>query len=310
MARPTNLDGLPHFFAVAEAGSFTAAAVRLGVSPSAMSQAVRALERRLGTALFNRSTRSVALTEAGARYLQLLNTVMAELPAAQEEVGEAAVRPRGNLRIGAQRAAHMMVVQPILAEFLAAYPDINIEVVIEYGLANVVLDGFDAGIRFGDVVEKDMVGIDVGPLLSAHVLASPTYLAQRGLPEHPRALVHHDCIGYRHMPSGVVERWEFVKGDERLNLSVSGRLIFNDSAALVQAGLDGLGVTYMINGYVDPFIEQGRLVRMLADWSPPISSFRLYYPDRRRMPQKLRVFVDFLKRTRSRVPAKTEAVLR
>jgi DNA-binding transcriptional LysR family regulator len=147
-------------------------------------------------------------------------------------------------------------------------------------------------------------------LLSAHVLASPTYLAQRGLPEHPRALVHHDCIGYRHMPSGVVERWEFVNGDERLNLSVSGRLIFNDSAALVQAALDGLGVTYMINGYVDPFIEQGRLVRMLADWSPPISSFRLYYPDRRRMPQKLRVFVDFLKRTRSRVPAKTEAVLR
>jgi DNA-binding transcriptional LysR family regulator len=309
MAGALNLDGIPHFLAVAETGSFTAAAARFGVSPSAVSQAVRLLEHRLGTALFNRSTRSVALTEAGARYLELVTPAIAELAAAQDEIGEAAVRPRGKLRIIAQRAAHMMVVQPLLGEFLAAYPEIDVEVVIDFGVNDMVMEGFDAGIRFGDIVEKDMVGIDIGPALSAHVLASPSYLSARDMPAHPNDLLRHDCIGYRVMPSGLIERWEFVKGNERLNLAITGRLIFNDSASLTQAALDGLGITYMINGYVDRFIDQGRLVRLLEPWSPDLARFRLYYPDRRRVPPKLRAFIDFLQRHGRRAKAITEVVL-
>jgi len=155
--------------------------------------------------------------------------------------------------------------------------------------------GFDAGIRFGDRVERDMVGIKVGPAISAHVVAAPDYLARRGRPIVPHDLLEHDCIGFRHSTSGQIERWAFSKEGEHLEFGVKGRLILNDSAALVQAALDGLGVAYMINGYIESFIEQGRLVRLLADWSPSLPGLTLYYADRRRMPRKLRALVDFLR---------------
>lgn len=300
MAQPISLDGIVHFMTVAETGSFTAAGVRLGISPSAVSQAVRALEARLGIALFSRSTRSVALTEAGMRYLDMVAPAMADLAAAADKVGEAALRPSGKLRLNAQRAAHIMILQPILPSFLEAYPEIDVEVVIDYRTPDLVLERFDAGIRFGDIIDKDMIGIAVGPALQAHVLASPTYLARYGTPKHPTDLMNHNCIGYRFMPSGLVERWEFMKAGERFDLAVNGRLIFNDSTMLVQAALDGLGVTYMINGYVDRFVEQGRLVRILADWSPPLAGFKLYFPGRHRMQPKLRALIDFLKDQRTR----------
>jgi DNA-binding transcriptional LysR family regulator len=299
MERPISLDGIAHFMTVADTGSFTAAGARLGISPSAVSQAVRALESRLGVVLLSRSTRSVALTEAGARYLGMVAPAMADLAAAQAKVGEGALRPSGKLRLNVQRGAHILILQPILADFLEAYPDIDVEVAIDYRIPDLVSERFDAGIRFGDIIEKDMIGVAVGPAFQAHVLASPAYLAKHGTPEHPTDLMHHDCIGYRFIPSGLVERWEFIKGDERFDLTVNGRLIFNDSMMLVQAALDGLGVTYMVNGYVDQLIGQGRLVRVLADWSPPLAGFKLYFPERHRMQPKLRALIDFLKDRRT-----------
>jgi DNA-binding transcriptional LysR family regulator len=157
-------------------------------------------------------------------------------------------------------------------------------------------------LRFGDIIEKDMIGIAVGPALQAHVLASPAYLAEHGTPEHPTDLMKHNCIRYRFMPSGLIERWEFIKANERFDLTVHGRLIFNDSMMLVQAALDGLGITYMVNGWVDQLIEHGRLVRVLADWSPPLAGFKLYFPERHRTQPKLRALIDFLtdRRTRSK----------
>jgi DNA-binding transcriptional LysR family regulator len=285
---------------VAETGSFKAASVRLGISPSAVSQAIRALEARLGVVLLSRSTRSVALTEAGTRYLDMVRPAMADLAAAQDKVGEAAHRPSGKLRLNVQRGAHILILQPILADFLEAYPDIDVEAVIDFRIPDLVSEHFDAGIRFGDIIEKDMIGVAVGPPLQAYVLASPAYLAKNGTPEHPTDLMNHNCIGYRFMPSGAVERWEFIKGEERFDLTVNGRLIFNDSMMLVQAALDGLGITYMVNGIVDPLIEQGRLVRMLADWSPPLAGFMLYFPERHRMQPKLRALIDFLKDRRAK----------
>ncbi len=299
MPRPISLDGIAHFMTVAETGSFRAAGARLGISPSAVSQAVRALETRLGVVLLSRSTRSVALTEAGARYLDRVAPAMADLTAAQDEVGEAALRPSGKLRLNVQRGAHLVILQPILADFLAAYPDIDVECVVDYRIPDLVSERFDAGLRFGDIIEKDMIAVTVGPPLQAHVLASPDYLAKRGSPTHPTDLLHHDCIGYRFMPSGLVERWEFIKGEERFDLTVEGRVIFNDSLMLVQAALDGLGITYMVNGYVDPLIGQGRLVRVLADWSPPLAGFKLYFPERHRLQPKLRALIEFLKARRS-----------
>lgn len=296
--RPPLLDGLPQFLAVAELGSFAAAAHRLGITPSAVSQAVRGLEQRLGARLFNRTTRSVALSEAGARYLERVAPALREIGAAGEEIGDTARRPAGKLRLNVLRAGHMIVLQPILRDFLAAYPEIELEVTVEAGMIDIVREGYDAGIRFGDVVARDMIGVPVGPPLSAHVIASPDYLAAHGTPRHPRDLLDHDCINFRHLPSGMLERWDFSRGGENLSLAVTGRLVFNDSTLLTQAALDGLGIAYMINGYIERFLADGRLVRLLADWSPPIAGFALYYPDRQRVPLKLRALIDFLRRAR------------
>jgi len=295
LLRQDQLDGMAAFLAVAEEKGFSAAAVRLGVSPSAVSQAIRHLEQRLGLQLFNRTTRSVNLTEVGARYLERILPAVRELMAAADDLGAEAEKPAGLLRLNVPRSGYMIALQPVLRQFLAAYPDIRLEIIIESQLIDIVSRGFDAGIRFGDMIEKDMVAVRIGPALSAHIVASPDYLARRGIPRHPRDLLEHECINFRHVTSGQIERWEFQNDDERLELNVGGRLTFNDSAALTQAALDGLGVAYMINGYIDRFIDDGRLVRVLADWSPPLEGLYLYFPDRRGVPPKLRALIDFLR---------------
>ena len=193
----------------------------------------------------------------------------------------------------------MIILQPALPEFLKRYPKISVEVVIENALVDIVGKGFDAGIRFGDLLEKDMIALRIGPPISAHMIASPAYLAKRGTPTHPRDLQDHDCIQFRHVTTGQVERWEFAKDGETLEMVPNGHLIINDSAALVQSALDGLGIAYMINGYIERFLESGELVRVLSDWSPRFDDLHLYYPDRRRVPVKLRVFIDFLRSMRS-----------
>lgn len=292
--RQDQFDGLTAFICVAEETSFTAAAMRLGVSASAVSQAIRALEARLGTPLFNRTTRSVHLTEAGAQYLARIRPAVGEISLAAEELGRGADEPSGLLRITVARSAYMILLQPMLRRFMAAYPAIELEVSINNQLVDIVAGGFDAGIRFGDTVERDMVAVKVGPPIAAHIVAAPDYLGRRGIPRCPDELAGHDCIRLRN-GRGEVERWEFVRDGELFEIAVPGRLILNDFAAMVQAAIDGLGITYMINGYIERFIDDGRLVRLLTDWSPTMSPLTLYYPDRRRVPPKLRALIDFMR---------------
>jgi DNA-binding transcriptional LysR family regulator len=301
------LDGIATFIAVGEEKSFSGAAIKLGVSPSAVSQAIRNLERRVGLALFNRNTRGVSLTEAGEAYFERVAPAVRELALATEEVGAAADRPAGLLRINVARAGQMIVLQPILRRFLDRYPDIRVELSIDNTLVDIVGRGFDAGVRFGDLVERDMVAVKVGPPIAAWILASPDYLQRHGTPRHPRDLTTHDCVSFRHRTSGQIERWSFSKGNESIDLVVGGRLIVNDSAALVQAALDGIGIVYMINGYVERLVEDGRLLRLLADWSPALPGFTLYYASRRRVPAKLRALIDFLRE--EWVPARPESSL-
>ena len=295
--RQDQLDGLVTFVYVAQLSSFSAAASRLGVSPSAVSQVIRGLEQRLGVALFNRTTRSVSLSEAGARYLERVEPAVRELMTAADELNDSIGEPSGLLRLNVPRAAYMTIFQPILANFLDAYPQIDLEITLENALVDIVRLGYDAGIRFGEFVEHDMVAVKIGPELCVNVVASPDYLARHGTPSHPRELIEHDCIGFRHSSSGIVERWEFERNDEQIQLVLAGRLILNDSAALVQSALDGLGIAYMINGYIDPFINDGSLVRLLEDWSFGLPGYTLYYPDRRRVTRKLRALIDFLRCT-------------
>ncbi|MDI9780910.1 LysR family transcriptional regulator [Pseudomonas putida] len=293
--RQDHLDGLVTFMAVAEEKGFSNAAVKLGISPSAVSQSIRVLEQRLGLVLFNRTTRSVSLTEIGERYLERVQPALEQLSNASQELGREANHPAGLLRVNVPRAAYLIVLQPILRRFMAAYPEINLEIRAENHLVDIVGQGFDAGIRFGNAVEKDMVALAIGPPLKAQIIASPEYITQFGQPEHPRDLLQHDCISFRHSSSGQIERWEFDNGQEKIDLQIKGRLILNDSEILVRSALDGLGIAYMINGYIEPFIQQGRLLRILEEWSPVIPPLHLYYPDRRRVPAKLRAFIDFLR---------------
>jgi DNA-binding transcriptional LysR family regulator len=293
--RQDQLDGLVTFVAVAQTQGFSAAAVRLGVSPSAVSQSIRQLEARLGAALFNRTTRSVSLTEAGVRFLVRVGPAVQELASASEELVDTSARPSGLLRLNVPRVGYAFVLQPILAKFLKAYPDINMEVAISSALVDIVEEGFDAGIRYGTLVERDMVGVGVGPQWETSIIASPAYLAQYGTPLHPRDLFAHDCIGFRFATSGALERWEFEQGEENLKLAVSGRLVLNDVGAVVQASIDGLGLGNVLSTYSAAHIAEGRLVRVLEDWSPKLPGLTLYYPDRKRVPLKLRALIDFLR---------------
>jgi DNA-binding transcriptional LysR family regulator len=231
------------------------------------------------------------------------------LKAAALEMREAVDRPAGLLRINVARAGYMIALQPVLRDFLDAYPDIELEVRIDASLADIVQEGFDAGIRFGDLVQKDMVALKIGPPLSAHIIAAPDYLSRFGMPRMPHDLLNQNCIGFRHTSSGQVERWEFEKDGQKIELAVTGRLILNDSAALTQAALDGIGIAYMVNGYIDRFIDDGRLVRILPDWSPALAGLTLYYADRRRVPAKLRALIDFLRRRRDDVAPSTAGAL-
>ena len=220
---------------------------------------------------------------------------MQELAAASEEIADTPTRPAGLLRLNVPLAAYMFVLQPVIGRFLAAYPEVTVEVSIDSSLVDIVGLGFDAGIRFGSIVERDMVGVRVGPPLVTSIVASPQYIAARGLPTHPRDLLQHDCIVFRFISSGQLERWEFEKDGEQIKLAVGGRLVLNEITSMLQAAIDGIGIANVIGSYTDRYVENGRLVRVLADWSPALPQLMLYYPDRRRVPAKLRVLIDFLR---------------
>jgi DNA-binding transcriptional LysR family regulator len=280
--------------AVAQSGSFRGAAKELGIAPSAVSHAVSNLENRLGVRLLSRTTRSVAPTEAGAQLLQRLRPALSEIEGALEATLEARDVPAGNLRLTVPRTSAYLVLAPRIGAFAAAYPHIVLDLVIEDRFTDVVEGGFDAGIRLGESLQRDMIAVRIGPPIRGAVVGAPGYFETMPHPEHPRDLSQHRCIRMR-FSSGVIYRWEFEKDEEELEMPVEGPLIVGEDWMIVQAAIDGAGLAFVFEGYVKDALADGRLMRVLEDWCPPFDGFYVYYPSRRQMRPALRAFVDFFK---------------
>ncbi|SFC20541.1 LysR family transcriptional regulator [Collimonas sp. OK412] len=289
-----DLSELDAFACVARHRSFSKAALECGVSASALSHAIRTLETRLAVRLLNRTTRSVTPTEAGLQLLQRLEPALREIGEALERLNDFRDTPRGTLRLNVPRPAARLLLAPLFARFLAAYPQIRLEVVTDDGLVDIVAGGFDAGIRFGESLAQDMVALPLGPPVRLIVVASPMYAARRGLPRQPQELKQHACVG-RRFPSGAVYAWEFSKDGEPLAIAVDGPLLLDDDELILRAALDGIGLAYVYEAQAQESIEQGRLLRVLDAWCPPMSGFFLYYPSRRQMPATLRLFIAMLR---------------
>jgi DNA-binding transcriptional LysR family regulator len=292
--RLNQLDGLLAFWKVAQHRGFSAAAAALEVSPSALSQAIRTLEARLGVRLLNRTTRSVSLTEAGEAYLSRIGPALGDVLEAGEQLHALQGRPSGVLRINAARISIAMVLQPLLAGFLKAYPEVQIELTNDEGYVDIVDRGFDAGVRMGESVQKDMVAVPLGGPVSVAVVGSPDYFKRHPAPRHPADLVKHNCVRFRFSGSGGIYKWEFTVDDRIVEYEVGGSLTISDSIFSVEAALDGVGLAYTFDALVQQHIKNKRLKRVLSDFSPSFPGFYLYYPSRRQQPSKLKAFVDFV----------------
>ena len=286
---------LAAFAVVAEERSFTRAAARLGVSPSALSHTMRRLEEKLGVQLLARSTRSVSTTQAGERLLARLNPAISEISSAVEQLGELSGRPSGHIRISAPGEAARRVIAPALPMFVEVYPDIVVEVLIEQAFTNIVERRLDAGIRLGESLEKDVVAVPVSGPLRMAVIASPAYLKRHGVPKTPRDLRSHRCINLRLASAGTIYKWEFERGAEKMDIAVDGPLIFDAGGMVVDAALAGVGLGYVLEDRVLDDFKSGALVRLLADWCPPFPGFYLYYPGRRQLSPALAAFIEALR---------------
>ena len=293
MNKPTLTD-LRAFMAVAEHRSFRRAADLLGITRSSLSHAVRGLEDGLGTRLLHRTTRSVSLTEAGERLLGRLDPLMSDLTAALEEVAGAQGDPLGTLRINGSEAAVRLLLQTVVPAFLARYPGVELDLVAEGRLVDVVEQGFDAGVRLGEAVPKDMVAVRLGPDIRFLAVASPHYLAIHPAPEVPDALLKHQCIRQR-LPSGKRYRWEFLKRRQEVAIDVPGALTLDNTQLMVEAAIDGLGIAYVPEPYARAALDDGRLVAVLQDWCPLIPGLFLYFSGTRHMPTSLRAFIDMVR---------------
>jgi DNA-binding transcriptional LysR family regulator len=292
MITRASLDDLAAFAAVARERSFTRAAASLATSTSNLSHTVRRLERRLGVRLLQRNSRSVATTEAGEALLTKLAPALESIEGALGNMDLERAKISGTLRITATRQAYAAVIRPVLGQFVTAYPQANVEVISEYAFRDIVADRFDAGIRLGEKLERDMIALKVGPELSMAVVASPAYLATAPPIEHPRDLTRQRCLNYRMISAGTLYAWEFEKSSEVLNVSVTGPLTFSDPELMLEAALAGFGIAYLLDHEVAPYISDGRLVRLLADWTPGFPGFHLYYPSRVQMRPVLAAFID------------------
>ncbi|QGZ63070.1 LysR family transcriptional regulator [Paraburkholderia acidisoli] len=290
----SDLSALTLFARVAEAQSFSAAAQAAGVSNSVASYTIRRLEEQLGTRLFNRTTRSVSLTEAGSAFLNRIRPLMEELDLAFSEVGKAASGATGTLRLNVLRSAIPLVVVPVLQAFLQAHPDMKLEVISDNSLVDIASKGYDAGIRYDNVLAQDMVAIPIVENMRFCIVASPAYLAGKALPAHPRDLLQHACTNYRSADTNALYRWEFQKGDEKISIAVTGRVATNDNDLLLHAALDGLGFSYIQRRLAAPYLESGQLVSVLDEWVPA-GALYLYYYNPNGMPRKLRAFIDFVR---------------
>ncbi len=283
------------FVAVGDLLSFSRAAEMLGVSPSALSQMVRGFEERVGVRLLNRTTRSVALTDAGENLLRRVRPVVAELSQAIGQVRRYRERPAGTVRIHAFRSAAEAFIQPILAAFARSYPDVVLDITLDDEVTDIVAGGFDAAIRIGEVIERDMVAVRLGPAMRQIAVASPFYLDTHGRPEHPRDLVHHRCIRWRWPGRATPYAWEFFEDGGWFSVAVDGPLIVNDKEMARRAALQGIGIAFPVEQTVADDIAAGRLVPMLERWSATFPGLFLCYPQQRQMAPALRAFIDAVK---------------
>ncbi len=294
MARDT-LNDLTAFVAVAREGSFTRAAAKLGVSPSALSHTLRALETRLGLRLLMRTTRSVAVTEAGERLLATIGPRLDEIEIELASLSALRDRPAGTIRITAGETAASAILWPALARLLPDYPDIRVEITVDYGLRDIVAERYDAGVRLGEQVAKDMIAVRIGPDLRMAAVAAPSYFAGRRKPRTPQELTEHNCINLRLPTLGGLYAWEFEKGGREIRVRVDGQLVFNSTPLIMRAALDGIGLAYLPEDHVRPWLDDGRLVRVLGDWCPPFSGYHLYYPSRRQVSPAFALLVEALR---------------
>src|SRR5712691_10612507 len=290
-----NLNDLLALLAVGRERSFTKAAAKLGVSQSALSHTIRELEARLGVRLLTRTTRSVSPTEAGERLLLTVGPRLEEIDAELAALSELRKKPAGTIRITATDYAADTILWPKLTKFLRQYPDIKVEIIIDYGLTDIVAQRFDAGVRAGEQVAKDMIAVRIGPDMRMAVVGAPSYFKKRSEPKTPQDLIGHNCINLRLPTHGGLYAWEFEKGGRELKVRVEGQLIFNATTQILNAALAGLGLAYAPEGMVQPYLARGRLKRVLEDWCLPYPGYHLWYPSRRQSSAAFALLVDALR---------------
>ena len=301
--RRADLADLTAFVAVADNLSFRAAASHIGVTPSALSHTMRQLEERLGVRLLNRTTRSVALTDAGLRLLGRARPAVEQISLALDDLKSEQGHPFGRLRLHVSHFAGMAVIAPVWARFLSTFPDVQLEVHADAAPGDIVAKGFDAGIGPKDWAAADMIAVRVmGPMRVA-VVGAPGYFARRRPPRTPDDLARHSCVQYRRAASGAMFEWPFERDGKSEQISVDGRIIVNDTDLAVRAAVDGLGIAYAAEAVADPFLRSGQLIRVLEDWSPSFDGLFLYYPGHRQVPVALRALIDLLRSARGSIPA-------
>src|SRR5216683_1089415 len=290
-----SVNDLLAFLAIAKERSFTKAAAKLGVSQSALSHTIRGLEEGLGLRLLTRTTRSVSPTEAGERLLRTVGPRFEEIEAELEAVSELREKPAGTIRITAIDYAADTILWPKLTKFLREYPDIKVEIIVDYGLTDIVAQRYDAGVRAGEQVAQDMIAVRIGPDMRMAVVGAPSYFRNRSEPKRPQELIGHNCINLRLPTHGGLYAWEFVKGGRELRVRVEGQLVFNGTFQMLNAALAGFGLAYVPEDVAQPHIAKGRLKRVLEDWCPAYSGYHLYYPSRRQPTPAFALLVEALR---------------
>lgn len=295
MNKPRQLNDLLAFLAVARERSFTRAAAHLGVSQSALSHTIRGLEERMGLRLLTRTTRSVSTTESGERLLRSLGPRFDEIEAELASIVELRDKPAGTIRITTSGHAAETILMPALAKFLLDYPDIHVEAVIDSGLTDIVAERYDAGIRLGEQVEKDMIAVRIGPDLRMAAVATPTYFEAHSKPKTPQDLVRNNCLNLRLQTYGGLYAWEFEKNGRALNVRVNGQIVSNGTSSILSAALQGLGIAYLPDDMVRAHITEKRLVRVLGEWCPPFPGYHLYYPSKRQASPAFALMIEALR---------------
>jgi DNA-binding transcriptional LysR family regulator len=295
----TDFGQLRTFVLVANARSFSRTAESLGVSASALSQTIRGLEERLGVRLLNRTTRSVSMTEAGEALLQRISPAIEELAAAMDQAQQYREKLAGVVRIHSFRTAADLFLKPVLRSFNEAFPDVVLDVTLSDEVVDIVARGYDAAIRIGEVIERDMVAVRLGPDLRQIAVASPDYLARHGVPESPRELTTHRCLGWRWEGHELPYKWEFNRDGKWFEVEVKGPLICSSKEFCVKAAVEGLGIAFATEELVAPYVEQGRLVSLFESWSAPFPGYYLCYPAQRQMAPALRAFINALRAWRA-----------